>query len=156
MSYETNRIKEMIRRHYDGETWHGPSLIETLSDVSSEQAIKRLLPSTHNIAEIVAHLTSWRVFVLEKLTSGATYDIVLNSETDWLRFDSLTVEAWQDLLVSLADTQTELLDVVESVNDRRLSDIVPGRKYSYYTLLHGGIQHDIYHTGQISLLKKVP
>lgn len=151
---EINRIKDMVRRHYDGETWHGPSLIETLSDVTSEQALKRLLPTTHNIAEIVAHLTAWRVFVLEKLTGGASYDIVLNSETDWQRFDDLTTEAWHDLLVALADTQTELLDVLESVNDRRLQEIVPGRRYSYYTLLHGGIQHDIYHSGQISLLKK--
>ncbi|MCY7349468.1 MAG: DinB family protein [Cytophagaceae bacterium] len=155
MNYETNRIKDLIRRHYDGETWHGPSLIETLSDVSHEQAVKRLLPNTHNIAEIVAHLTNWRVFVLEKLTGGDTYDIVLDSEADWLRFDSLTLEQWHDLLVSLADTHAELLDVMEAVNDRRLNDIVPGRKYSYYILLHGGIQHEIYHSGQISLLKKV-
>lgn len=151
---EINRIKDMVRRHYDGETWHGPSLIETLSDVTSEQALKRLLPQTHNIAEIVAHLTSWRVFVLEKLTDGQSYDIVLDSETDWPRYDELTVEAWHDLLVALADTQTELLEVLESINDRRLQEIVPGRRYSYYTLLHGGIQHDIYHSGQISLLKK--
>lgn len=154
MSQEINRIKDMVRRHYDGETWHGPSLIETLSDVTSEQALKRLPPQTHNIAEIVAHLTAWRVFVLEKLTGGASYDIVLDSETDWPRYDELTVEGWHDLLVALADTQAELLDVLESVNDRRLQEIVPGRRYSYYTLLHGGIQHDIYHSGQISLLKK--
>lgn len=154
MSQEINRIKDMVRRHYDGETWHGPSLIETLSDVSPEQAVKRLLPNTHNIAETLAHVTAWRTFVLEKLTGGDSYDIVLNSEDDWKKMDSLTAGDLHDLLVGLADSQTELLDVLETVNDRRLLDIVPGRKYSYYTLLHGFIQHDIYHSGQISLLKK--
>ncbi len=154
MSQEINRIKDMVRRHYDGETWHGPSLIETLSDVSPEQAVKRLLPNTHNIAEIIGHLTAWRTFALEKLTGGDSYDIVLNSEDDWRKVDSLTAEGLHDLLVGLADSQTELLDVLETVNDRRLNDIVPGRKYSYYTLLQGFIQHDIYHSGQISLLKK--
>jgi len=154
MSTEINRIKDLVRRHYDGETWHGPSLVETLRDVSPEQAVKRLLPQTHNIAEIIGHLSSWRAFVLEKLTGGDSYDIVLDSTDDWPRLDTLDAEGLHDLLVALAETQTELLDVLETINDRQLKDIVPGRKYSYYTLLHGGIQHDIYHSGQISLLKK--
>lgn len=48
----------------------------------------------------------------------------------------------------------KLCQLIESFQDERLQDIVPGRKYDFYTLFHGITQHGLYHAGQIALLKK--
>ena len=155
MSAETERIKDTLIRHYGGETWHGPSLAEVLEGVTAKQAIKRIVPASKNIAEYVYHLTNWRVFALEKLTGSETYDIILNSEADWKRIDSLTEEGWKELLDALEDSQNELLDVFDTYSDRKLENIVPGRRYSVYVLMHGIIQHDIYHSAQMMMIKKL-
>lgn len=152
---EINRIHEILRREYAGESWHGPSLSEILEGVSAQQATKRVFPNVHNIAELVIHMTNWRIFTLEKLTGGDSYDIILNSKADWSTINDLTDEGWQEILETLADTQTELLEITSKFPVQRINHIVPGRKYSFYMLLHGIIQHDIYHAGQISILKKM-
>jgi uncharacterized damage-inducible protein DinB len=155
MSAETTRIKDMLRREYDGEIWHGPSLTEVLDGITASQATKRINDKSKNIAEFVVHITNWRVFTLEKLTGGESFDIILDSTDDWTKINSLTDEAWQEILTNLADTQTELLEILETYSDRKLDNIVSGRKYSIYMLLRGIIQHDIYHAGQMMLVKRL-
>ena len=151
---EIKRIHSILRREYAGESWHGPSLSEILDGITAQDAVKRIIPNAHNIAELVIHMTNWRIFTLEKLTGGDTYDIILNSDADWTVVNELSEDGWQEILDNLADTQTELLELVDKFPVNKINEIVPGRKYSFYMLLHGIIQHDIYHSGQISLLKK--
>lgn len=151
---EIHRIAHILKHVYEGEAWHGPSVKEVLEDVDASLAIKRLSPTTHNIAELVIHMTNWRVFALEKLTGSLTYDIILNSEADWTAVNELSPERWQEILETLEDTQTELLEIVEKFSPNKINDIVPGRRYSFYILLHGIIQHDIYHAAQIAQIKK--
>jgi hypothetical protein len=43
---------------------------------------------------------------------------------------------------------------VEKLNDAQLEGVVPGKDHSVYVMLHGGVQHDLYHAGQIAVLKK--
>ncbi len=155
MSFETKRIKDTLERHYGGETWHGPSLKEVLEGVTAQQATKRIVPASKNIAEYVQHLTNWRVFALEKLTGSENYDIILNSEADWITINSLEDAQWQEMLDALEDSQNELLDIFDTYTDRKLENIVPGRRYSVYKLMHGIIQHDIYHSAQMMMLKKL-
>jgi uncharacterized damage-inducible protein DinB len=151
---EINRIAHILKHVYEGEAWHGPSIKEVLTGVDTALALKRLSPTTHNIAELVIHMSNWRVFALEKLTGSLTYDIILNSEADWQVVNELSPERWQELLEILDDSQNELLEVVSRFSPNKINDIVPGRRYSFYILLHGIIQHDIYHSGQIAQIKK--
>lgn len=151
---EINRIAHILKHVYEGEAWHGPSIKEVLTGVDTDLALKRISPTTHNIAELVIHMSNWRVFALEKLTGSLTYDIILNSEADWQVVNELSPERWQELLEILDDSQNELLEVVSRFSPNKINDIVPGRRYSFYILLHGIIQHDIYHSGQIAQIKK--
>lgn len=151
---EINRIQFILKRVHGGESWHGPSVKEILEDVTASQAVARPIAKAHNIAELLVHMTNWRVFTLEKLTGGDNYDIILNSQADWPLINELSEERWQEIIDSYDDTQQELVEVIERFSPTKINDTVPGRKYSFYMLLHGIIQHDIYHSGQIALLKK--
>lgn len=152
---ETKHIKDALRRLYEGEVWHGPSIKEILIDITPEQAVKRLTPKSKNIAEYLIHITNWRTFALEKLTGSDTFDIILNSEADWSVVNEITKDKWEEIQEGYEESQKEILEVLETYTDRKLENIVSGRKYSFYTLLYGVIHHDIYHSGQMMMLKRL-
>ena len=117
-------------------------------------ADKRLSPSTHTIAELVFHMTTWRIFVVRKLQGDVTFDIK-TKEKNWKTFSIMDELEWETLQMELSLSQEELVSELEKrTEDDFLDQIVPGRNYSYYTMLHGLINHDLYHGGQIALIKK--
>jgi hypothetical protein len=78
----------------------------------------------------------------------------LTPEQDWPVVRDRSGEAWHSLMASVFATNDDLVRAIESLDDVRLTEIVPGRKYDFYQLLHGMTQHALYHGGQIALLKK--
>ncbi|GAA4434566.1 hypothetical protein GCM10023091_09700 [Ravibacter arvi] len=152
---ETLRIIDLINDTYESEeAWHGPSLVGSLRDISPALAEARLTPNTHSIAEIVYHLTTWRIFVARKLQGDKDFEI-RTPEKDWKVFGMVDEFEWETLQMELSLSQDELVSLLEQTeDDAYLEELVPGKNYSYYTLLHGIIHHDLYHAGQISLIKK--
>lgn len=151
---EILRIIDQLNLTYEGEeAWHGPSVVGTLAEVTWEMANQKVMPGTHTIAELVFHATSWRIFCVRKLQGDADFDI--NEKTDWKVFKRFDDIEWEGLQMELSLSQHELVSELENLQDDEfLDETVPGRQYDYYTMLHGIIQHDLYHTGQISILKK--
>ncbi|GAB2772480.1 hypothetical protein GCM10027275_14210 [Rhabdobacter roseus] len=152
---ETLRIIDLVNDTYESEqAWHGPSVVEVLRGVSSRMAASRLTPNTHSIAELVFHITTWRIFAVRKLQGDATFDIT-TKEKNWKTFRTFDELEWETLQMELSLSQEELVSELEKKQtDHFLEDTVPGRDYTYYTLIHGLIQHDLYHAGQIALIKK--
>ncbi len=152
---ETLRIIDLLNDTYESEqAWHGPSVVEALKDISPKMSEARLSSNTHSIAEIVYHLTNWRIFAVKKLQGDAQFDI-RTRDKDWKMFPVVDEMEWETLQMELSLTQEELISELEKTeSDDFLEEIVPGRDYSFYTLLHGVIHHDLYHTGQVSLIKK--
>lgn len=143
---EIERIARQLTKVYNGHPWHGPSLLSVLKQVSPETAAWRI-GSGHSVVELVAHMTSWRRFVTERLRGNDAFDI-----SDAENFPP--AEAWRAVHAAFEATQPELLAVVQSFPEARLDDLVADRKYTYYSLLHGVIEHDIYHLGQIVFVLK--
>lgn len=152
---ETKHLKNQLYRLYEGEVWHGPSIKEVLTGVLPSTATTRITPQSKNIAEYLQHLINWRTFALEKMTGGDSFDIILNSEADWSTINELSQEQWNELIENYEESQTELLEVLGTYSDRKLEAIVPGRKYSFAMLIDGIIHHDIYHSGQMMLIRKL-
>lgn len=152
---ETQRIAEQLEFIFRGKpewknhAWHGPSVMDTLSDITPEQSQNRL-PNSHSIIELVLHMTVWRKFVLQKLMGNDSYRV-----SDAENFPQSTT--WHEALINLEQSQTELIAAMKDFPESRLSDSVQGShyKYPFRTMLEGIIHHDLYHTGQIALLKKI-
>jgi uncharacterized damage-inducible protein DinB len=124
-----------------------------LSGITARQAHTHLLPHGHTIWELVLHMIAWREFTRQKLNGNETYDIS-TPEQDWPAAEETSEQAWQQTLHNLRQSQQALLTRINKLEDIWLDKVVPGRNYTYYVLLHGIIQHDLYHSGQIALLKK--
>jgi len=149
---ETTRIGEQLKRAFEGNAWHGPSLTEILDGVTAIEASRRPFSQTHNIWEIVLHLSTWHRVVRERLEGKVIID--LTADQDWPPVKDNTDPAWKIALEALHAGQRILRDKILNLDDTRLQDTVAGMDYSVYVMLHGVIQHDLYHAGQIALLKK--
>lgn len=151
---ELRRIHSQVRRAYEGEAWHGPSVKETLAGVTAAQAAKRPLAEAHTIWELVLHIERWARAVREAL--GGTPMPQPPFAEDWPAVAGATEAEWEAALAKLEATHRGLLDAIKQFPEERLREIVPGRHgYDYAFLLSGLVQHDIYHAGQIALLRKL-
>lgn len=148
MKSEIERLVSLLRRTFEKNAWHGPAVKEVLEGVTEQQALKRI-GNTHSIIELVTHMTSWRIFVVRKLQGEDDYKV-----TDELNFPETT--DWARALRELDESQEKLLEAIRSFPEGKLGDLVPHNtyRYTYYTLMHGIIHHDLYHTGQLSLIKR--
>lgn len=149
---EIERIVDQLQRAFDGRAWHGPSAMALLSDVDADQAMARPLKERHTIWELVLHINAWRdkvrrVLGREKMES-------LPEEEDWPTVNNTSDEAWAKAVEELKRVHHELLEAISDFSESRLDETVAGASYSFYNMLHGLVQHDLYHAGQIAILKK--
>jgi uncharacterized damage-inducible protein DinB len=153
---ELIRIIDLLNTTYESEeAWHGPSVVEALRGVTPAMAGRRITPNTHTIAELVFHMTSWRIFCVKKMQGDADFDITTPAKDFGALPDKIDDFEWEALEMELSLSQEELINELDKRDDDEfLEDIVPGRQYTYYDMLHGVINHDLYHTGQIMILKK--
>ena len=154
MATEILRIREMLKNSWDGRMWYGANLKQVLTDIDYEKAFRKPAAGSHNIYELVMHMYCWRKFVLEHLKGNSAYNVEINSELDWPVKYEQTAENWATALNLLESSQNELVEDLVGLKDESLDELVPGKKFSWYTLSHGLIHHDIYHSAQISILKK--
>ncbi|MGC1242560.1 MAG: DinB family protein [Chryseosolibacter sp.] len=147
MATERSNLVSLLKRTFEKEAWHGPSVTEALADIEAREATWRL-SNTHSIIELVLHMTAWREYVIQKLAGNASYSV-----TEEHNFPA--GHNWPESVQRLRENQQKLVSALESFPGD-LQDQVPGKTapLSFYTLVHGIIHHDLYHTGQIMLIKK--
>lgn len=152
---EATRIADQLSRAFDGEAWHGDSLFQILNGVTAAQAAARPITSAHTIWELVLHIAAWDNAALRRLGSAT---VELRDEENFPPVTDTTNVAWQNALSNVRRTHEKLIATVAALADSRLNDIVPGKQgahYTFYYMLHGVVQHELYHAGQIALLKKM-
>lgn len=144
---EIDRIVRLVEKTFDKQPWYGNSIAVTLSSVD-EKSIHIRHGETHTIIEIVLHMTSWRKFCTQRLKNDNDFEIGEDSNFP-------TPSTWAEATDQLHQSQRALVEAIKQFPEDRLGELVPSKiqKYTYYTLLHGVIQHDIYHLGQIALLQ---
>jgi uncharacterized damage-inducible protein DinB len=145
------RLEDQLRRAFEGEAWHGPSVLETIEGVSAEQAAAHPIGGAHSILELVLHLATDYGLVLRRLKGDGRQ---LAPEEDWPR-PSSSPEAWAEAVGTLKQLHAELLAAVRSFPEERLDQpLVPEPPYTAFTQFIGITQHGLYHAGQIALLKR--
>jgi uncharacterized damage-inducible protein DinB len=152
---EVERIRDQFRRAFDGEAWHGPSVLSLLSGVTAEQAAAHPIPGAHSIWELVLHIAAWETACRRRLEGERAQ---LSDEEDWQQVTDTSEAAWERTRKELVDSHNLLLESLASLDESKLDQPIindPTTTYSsVYVTLHGGVQHDLYHAGQIAMLKK--
>jgi uncharacterized damage-inducible protein DinB len=152
MATEMTRLEEQLRLALEGEAWHGPSVLETLAGVSAEQASRHPIRDAHSIWELVLHISSDYTLVLRRLAGDRRQ---LTPAEAWPPCPPATAENWQHAVEALRQLNQQLRQAVRAFPAERLDQpLVPDVSYTAYTQFIGVTQHNLYHAGQISLLKR--
>ncbi len=145
---ETARIATMMEQSFGGDAWHGPSVRTILANVDAAAAAARPIAGAHTIGEIAGHVAAWKDVIRRRLAG----EVVPGPDQDFP--DATGEAAWSATRGRLEESHRRLRDAVAALPDERLSQVVAGKHYTAYVMLHGIIQHDLYHAGQMTLLKK--
>lgn len=155
---ELDRLAQLLKETVAGKPWHGPSLATLLEGVDAATATARPLPGAHSIWDIVLHLTGWTREVARRLEGTAPKAPALG---DWPETGPVDEGRWDASRADLFSAHEELVAALARFPASRLSkrigearDAPLGTGVTYREMILGALQHDAYHAGQISLLKK--
>jgi len=151
---ECARLADQIRRAFEGDAWHGDSVLELLADVDGKTAAAHPIKNAHSIWELILHVAAWDDAVRRR-TGGKA--VRLSAKQNFPPVIDTSEAAWREELDHLKHAHDELVKAVAAFPDSRLQDQVPGKTAKYYNFFYmfsGIVQHELYHAGQIALLKK--
>jgi len=155
---EIDRLVDQLEREHKGDAWHGSPLMAIIDGITAQQAATRAVPNGHTIWELVLHVTAWKNETRKRLSGAPAGE---PEEGDWPDAGEPTPQRWSEALTRLGRAHEQLVAAVRQLPESRLYEATNdprdrplGVGVSYYVLLHGIVQHDAYHAGQIALLKK--
>ena len=151
-------IVSILDQAYDKPSWHGTNLRGSLRGVTAEEAAWRPAPERHNIWEIALHAAYWKYTVLRQIRGEKRGSFPLAGSNWFPRPDPANCDdsggAWKSDLDLLGDMHRRLRAAAAAMPADRLRHVPDGSKFTYSALLRGVAMHDVYHAGQIQLLKR--
>jgi uncharacterized damage-inducible protein DinB len=155
VSGEVGLLVGLLDEGYDQKAWHGPNLRGAIRRLSAEEACWRPYAGRHSIAEHVVHCAYWKYAVRRRLRGDKRGSFALKG-SNWFAIPAPLSEARWKELVSLLDAEHRLLwaEVAEFPAER-LHEVPKGGKVPFASILYGIALHDVYHAGQIQLLKRL-
>jgi uncharacterized damage-inducible protein DinB len=148
---ETARIADMFEQTFEGKPYYGPSILASLEHVGAAAAARKTA-RVHSIWELVGHLTAELDYARALLQGTAGRWI--EGETTWRAVTNTSAAAWRESIEDLKRANRTLVDAIKHFDDGILSQKAAAVDRPYYVILHGTMQHNIYHSGQISLLSR--
>jgi uncharacterized damage-inducible protein DinB len=143
---QIQRIADSYRAATIKGAWYGPSLAVLLAEVSPELATKLPLPGAHSISALLQHLLLWNERI--RNTSDRHPMPRWQAEKEWAE----PPIPWNELVARWSQSRDLLEEKIRNFPIEDLTKQVPGRNYPYETMLHGIVQHAIYHSGQIAMV----
>jgi hypothetical protein len=147
-------LLDIIDQSFDRQSWHGPNLRGSIRGLTHTQALWRPHPDRHNIWEQVLHAAYWKYTVRRRILGEKRGSFPLKG-SNWFAPAETMASAWRRDVQLLVDTHQTLRDAIAGVTPDRLHKRLPGAKVTYYFLISGVAAHDVYHAGQIQLLKRL-
>jgi hypothetical protein len=154
---EIQLLLRIIDEAYDRKSWHGTNLRGSIRKVGAAEASWRPRPDRHNIWEIVLHAAYWKYTIRRKLLGEARGSFPVKG-SNWFRRPTETAYDdghWRADVAVLAETHRGMRDAIAALGSDALNAVAEGGKTSTLSLVTGIAAHDLYHAGQIQLLKRL-
>lgn len=152
---EIGVLIEMMDQAFKGPSWHGTPLWGALRGVTAEEALRRPGAGRHSVWELVLHAAYWKCIVRRRLTRDATVEFP-RSPSDWPATPGDPTEAaWKADRALLKREHDLLRAVVASFPAKELKKRAWKSRYTNLVTIEGIAAHDLYHCGQIQLVKKL-
>jgi hypothetical protein len=145
----------VIDTAYDHISWHGPNLRGSLRGVTPALAAWRPAPERHNIWELTVHAAYWKYVAWRNLTGAKRGSFALTGSNFLSRPVTQTVAAWREDLALLDETHRILREAIAALDPNDVDRGSAQRGVTRRALVTGVAAHDVYHAGQIQLLKRM-
>ena len=157
----TTIIEEIIKQLqaiHRGHNWFGQSYQTKLQDMDAAKFFERPQPDVHSVAELIAHATAWRKDAVVKIQTGKGV-LTEASDQDWPGLEILKKRGWDTIYSEYVESVDSLLAVLENKEDSFLEEQYTDPEFDgefpYSFTIHGIVQHDLYHLGQLGLVCKM-
>jgi hypothetical protein len=148
-------LLEIVDQAFDHKSWHGTTLRGSLRGLTPEEALWRPGPKRHNIWELTLHTAYWK-YVVRRRLAGEAVGSFDRKPSNWPDIpDPPNGSAWKRDVGFLESEHRKLREVVRGLSPAELSLRSPRGVWTYAEEIHGVAAHDLYHTGQIQLIKRL-
>lgn len=151
MAEKENLIDEFKQIHGE-DAWHGPGLNRILVGITPEMASARPAGFGHTIFELIRHIQAWENVSLRRLQGE---HVTEPEEGDFPEPQAVNQKRWQEAISSFDESHERLIEIVSNLDSSDLEKKVIGQNYTVAFMLHGLVRHHVYHSGQISFLKRI-
>ncbi len=152
---EINLLLRVVDEAYERKAWHGPNLRGSLRGIDVHGASWRPAAGRHNLWEIVVHAAYWKYIVRRRLLGERKGSFPLKGSNWFARPVAMTSEAWRSDVALLEDMHRTMRAAIAGLPPNKLGVIPPGSTMSNAAIITGIAMHDVYHAGQIQLLKRL-
>lgn len=144
-----------LKRAFDHSSWHGPNLMDSLKGLIPAEAAWRPSPQRHNVWELAVHAAYWKYRACRYLGAEAAKSFGIPGSNFFPRPKEETQEAWEADLELLQAWHDRLLEAVASLDGARLKEKPGKAPFTFEDFISGVAAHDLYHAGQIRLLRRL-
>jgi uncharacterized damage-inducible protein DinB len=152
---EIHQLLQIIDESFDKHAWHGTNLRGSIRGLTVQQAAWRPSQGRHNIWEIVVHCAYWKYIVRRRILGEKKGSFPLNGSNWFKRPTEQTEKAWRADIHLLEETHHTLRNAIAGLKSSDLKKKPFGSKWTNLQTISGIASHDLYHAGQIQLLKRL-
>lgn len=152
MQTAIHTLTERIWETFEGNPWYGRSVFSILADVTPDKTALPASGSGHSMTELIWHMVTWAEFTLRRIEKKKD-DPREMEILDWRQPDP-AIHTWDNGVIRLKEIYQQTLAALAGKTDEFLTETVEYRDYNFAFLIHGMVDHTIYHLGQIALLQK--
>jgi uncharacterized damage-inducible protein DinB len=147
-------LLSLIDEAYDRRSWHGTNLRGSIRGLTTREASWRPAKGRHNIWEVVVHAAYWKYTVRRRLL-GEKRGSFPHKGSNWFVRPSASAEAWKEDCALLSAVHRSMRDAIAALPPDLLERKAAGSTVTNDFLIRGIAAHDLYHAGQIQLLKRL-
>lgn len=150
-------LQALLEESYEKKAWQGPNLRGSLRGVSAEEAAWRPGPGRHGIWELALHAAYWK-YAVRRMLTGERRGAFPVKGSNWFERPAPgkpAERAWRADLALLDAEHRKLVEAAGRLSPSALGAKPRGSQFTAARLLYGVASHDVYHTGQIQLLKRL-
>jgi uncharacterized damage-inducible protein DinB len=147
-------LLQVLEQAFTAKGWQGATLSQAVRGLSPRQALWRPGPGRHNIWELVLHTAYWKHVVRQRVSGSDGEARFPRSPRNYpdlpARRDGA---AWQADVALMKREHALMLSDVRRLSSARLAARIGKSRWAVAEQIHGIAAHDLYHTGQIQLLR---
>lgn len=151
MQPEIKHLVQQLKRAFEGPAWYGPAIQEVLEHFE-HQDIGLRYNGSQSPLELLLHMVQWREYAI-RLLEGDTR-LATDAEMTYPKVAEAGEYAWTDARIKLDNSQEKLIKLLKAFPAEKLDKTIPERDYTWSNMLHGLVNHDVYHLGQMHFLRK--